>query len=531
MKQMWRSALALMTALLLACGSASAGIQGLDEVLSPWTDADDQLHYAMTAEIATLVPYGEETIAMMNGVLKHLSMNASVSSDATVLKLCADGDALMDFTQTEGEDGTELTTSLLPNRTLRSAQSAMDVLTGSPVQQEAAFDFFAAISELEGCYQALTDAIIPYAEEKKANYKIKNIGSSRWSRVARLTEEQSAEIAPLIADVLSCGMDEAYRAQLSGLSCSKGFVVALYQTKEGGDDLAVYMKGTITLADGKPRALAYQWAFSEDDGVRTDSLKYEVVKSKTKVDFTREVHALIKRSADKKLLVDGECELEVKQNGVTSVTTHTYDLSGKKDGDARTITGSFTQAVRTTQGDKSETITLTITPEMKITSADGESVLSGSAALQQKKGKTVLADVTLLFDEEPARLLKEAELSGALYEVQAEEALMPPSSLTQNVEITILGAEEEEEEKTEDYLVGEPPIGLQSYASPADETTVDLDGADQDELDDLMGEIAQRLAGRLLIALTKLPQEDAALIRDNLSEEDYATFLTLVEGL
>ena len=47
----------------------------------------------------------------------------------------------------------------------------------------------------------------------------------------------------------------------------------------------------------------------------------------------------------------------------------------------------------------------------------------------------------------------------------------------------------------------------------------------------LMGEITQNLAGRLLIALTKIPEEDAALIRDNLSSEDYAAFLEMVDAL
>ena len=40
---------------------------------------------------------------------------------------------------------------------------------------EAEFDALLAIQEVEGCYQTLTDAILPYAEQKKANYKIKDI--------------------------------------------------------------------------------------------------------------------------------------------------------------------------------------------------------------------------------------------------------------------------------------------------------------------------------------------------------------------
>ena len=86
-------------------------------------------------------------------------------------------------------------------------------------------------------------------------------------------------------------------------------------------------------------------------------------------------------------------------------------------------------------------------------------------------------------------------------------------------------------EKPQDYLVGAPPIGLVGYTAPDSMQTVDLDTADAETLDALMGEITQNLAGRLLIALTKIPEEDAALIRDNLSESDYAAFLEMVDAL
>ena len=59
--------------------------------------------------------------------------------------------------------------------------------------------------------------------------------------------------------------------------------------------------------------------------------------------------------------------------------------------------------------------------------------------------------------------------------------------------------------------------------------TYDLDTAQADQLEALRGELYQNLAGRLLTALAKLPAEDAALLADNLSEEDYAAFLELAQ--
>ena len=80
-----------------------------------------------------------------------------------------------------------------------------------------------------------------------------------------------------------------------------------------------------------------------------------------------------------------------------------------------------------------------------------------------------------------------------------------------------------------DFLVGQPPISYQIYEVPDTMQTYDLDTAQADQLEALRGELYQNLAGRLLTALAKLPAEDAALLADNLSEEDYAAFLELAQ--
>lgn len=502
-------ALALCLSLLL--GSASA--QRLTDVVDGYLDLNHDVQYAMSAQIDTLTPYGEETLSMLNAVLRHLSIGAVMSDDKTAVDVCVDGESVMSMVETAVEGGTELTTPLLPNRTLTSAGSAVSKLGGSEAETTK-FDLFAAISQWEKCYQALTDAIVPYAEEKAANYKITDIATSKWSRIARLTPEQGAEVAPLIEDVLGCGMDDAFRETLKGLTPGKGFIVGLYQTAEGGDDLALYMKGYLTFADGKTRNLAFQWAFTEKDGVRIDTVKYELVRSKTAVD-TREIHATLKRQADEKLLLKGNCEATIKDADGNITYVHTYDLSGSENGSVRPVSGTYSAVTKVREGEKTTTETTTITPDVKLTSVDGSGVISGSVKLEQLKGKVTHTSVTLLFDDEPAELLN----NGAFFVVKDAPVAMPESSLTQNTET----------DKPGDYLVGEPPIGIADYEVPETPQVIDLDHTD--EMDALMGELAQNLAGRLLIALTKIPQEDAALIRDNLSEEDYAAFLSMVDSL
>ncbi len=507
--------LATLLSLVLLAGTACAS--GLDDMLGGYIDLNSDVHYAMSAQIQSLMPYGEETVAMLNGVLRHMSIAAEVTEYETIVDVCVSGDSVLSLREVEAQTGTELTVSLLPNRMFVSSGSAMEALGGTSEVSGPSFDLMAAILQWEDCYQELTDAIIPYAEEKKANYKIKDVAHSKWSRIARLTAEQAEELAPLVEQVLGCGMDEGYRDNLKGLKLSKGFVVGLYQTGEGGDDVAVYMKGYVTLADGVTRAISFQWAFAEDGGVRVDTVKYELTRSK-KAASTREVHATLRRRADTELIFKGECETTIKDGDYNVTTEQTYDLSGKESGNVRPVQGEVSFVTKTRKDDKTTTDTTTLVLDMKLTSSEGSGVLSGSVGVEQKTGKVVHTSLTLLFDEEPAQLLSEAAESGVLFAVTDPDA--PASSLTQNAETP---------EQPEEYLVGKTPIGLTSYSAPETMQIIDLDASP--DLEPIMGELTQNLAGKLLIALSKLPEEDSALLRDNMSDTDFATFLSMVDGL
>lgn len=100
---------------------------------------------------------------------------------------------------------------------------------------------------------------------------------------------------------------------------------------------------------------------------------------------------------------------------------------------------------------------------------------------------------------------------------------MPESSLTQN--------ETPDDNSTgSNYLVGQPPIGYTAYTAPASMQVIDLDAASAGQLETLTAEMAQNLAAKLLPALARLPQEDTGLLSDNMSQEDYAAFLKLLEN-
>ena len=526
MKKGWMALAAVLLAVALPLGGALASIAGLDETLSAYLDTDGDVRYSFGLEVGTLLPYGEETLTMMNNVLGHIRVAAS-ETDAgaeSALALCVDGESVADLTQRSTGESTSLTTSLLPNRTLVSGDSPLDRLMGT-ASDEAAFDALLAIEEVEGCYQSLTDAILPYAEQKKANYKIKNIATSRWSRIARLTTEQSAELAPLIAQVLGCGMDAAFRAELEKMTYAKGFIVGLYQSEENGEDLAVYIKGTVTMGDGTTRQLSYQWAFTGDEAERVDTYKFELTQGKGDAE-NRTISATYRRGeADGAFSVKGEWSAAIKRGTSTVTTTVEHDLTGAAGTDERTLEGTVTTAVKTAADGETETVTTTLTPAMKLLSAQDGEILTGTVALEELTGKNVTRALTVIFDEEPAQAAHPEENSDETDSAgdggEPEYDPMPQSSLSQN-EAPVDGADS-------DFLVGQPPIGYQIYEVPETMQTYDLDAAQADQLEALRGELYQNLAGRLLIALAKLPAEDAALLADNMSEEDYAAFLNLVQ--
>jgi len=337
---------AVLLGLSLLFGTALADSAGLDRAMEGYLEGVEELQFSINAQFESLVPFGDGTVEMINGLLGHLSVAGSVMDGGaqTRLAFLTGDDEIVSLTENECDAGTELTTSLLPKRVLVSAGSAMNALSGFE-QQEVSFDFFAAVREAEACYRQLTDAIIPYTTEKAASYNITNVGSARWGRVARLTPEQSAEIQPLIAMVLGCGMDEAFRAQLHEMVCQKSFVVALYQTKEGGEDLAVYIKGNALFPDGAQRAISYQWAFGTNSkGQRVDTYKFEMTKNTSPRD-NRTISVTSKQlvNADSLMLdVVSKAAVRDPETGVTTTLTDTWKLSGK-DG---AIEGTVTNVVR-----------------------------------------------------------------------------------------------------------------------------------------------------------------------------------------
>ncbi len=522
--------LALCLTLLTGLSTAYAdSLLGLDGQLSQWLSQDVPLRFSGVKELQTFLPFTEKQLPMFNDLLQHMAFQSSLEQDGdgsvTTLQMLCDDTPVYMLTERQQGDDFSLETSLLPNYTLQSnGQSPIDALAHAP-QQESPFTFLTAISQAQSHYQALIDACEPYAEKKRANYKIADIGTSKWSQIARLTTEQSDSMLPLLRSMLQSGMDPAYCEELNHVRFGKGFIVGLYKVGENDKDLAVYLKGDLLYPDGSTYALKYQWAFVDKGTQRKDSYKYDAVKGGSpKLRRTVEAFATQTLLSDE-LSMKGNSETILRGSGTTDVQNDKFSLTGKATGDTRTLEGSWSNQSTHTEDSQETSVTQTMTPKLTVTSGAGGTVLSGTLAVEKKNGKTVTSSYTLHLQEDVPLDFATLTEDNSLYSVlEGAPTPLPASSISQN-------AEESPDASSNEYLVGTPPIGVTAFPIPQEMTPLSLEGLSEETRQALLKQMSQTLSGKLLRAAALLPQEDIALLLDGLTEEDTAKFWDMLSGL
>lgn len=526
-KRFFSRVCALAAVLCLLCTGAIAELGWVDEQLSAFLDVNNETSFSLGIQVNEWQPFGSDTVEMLNETLDAIRVKATLLREDTHMGFHVGGEELFSIDEVERNGRLALTTSLLPNRVLEAgAISPMDLLSGNEMAAVPAFDLNAAIDEMENCYEALTEAIIPYATEKAANYKISGIGYARWVRLAKLTAADSAQLLPQIIRVLGCGMEQPFREQLQTLTCGEGFTIALYFDEENGTPLALYMKGNVYLAPEDKWTLAYQWAFVREDAKEKDTYRYELQQLKAPK-HKRIIEGEWQRTGEgEEMQFTRQCKLNIRDDTRNQTITNKDKLQLTHQGDQHRLTGSLVTNTKENVGEESAVV-LTITPELTLTSETGSGVLSGVVRLAEAKGKTVYRDLSFVLDEAPAQALDEAAAKGTLFAVDVDprDPSVAGSSLAQNVEIVW------SDDSLNGYLVGNPPIGMTAYPVPETMQTIDLSAADDTQRAALLDEMAQRSAGLLLTALAKLPGEPLRLLMDSMSDVDYAAFLSLLGDL
>ena len=222
-----------------------------------------------------------------------------------------------------------------------------------------------------------------------------------------------------------------------------------------------------------------------------------------------------------------DCELAIRDDSRNQTIINKDRLTLDRDDRQQKLSGSIVTTVKDHSGGDTVTTVTTITPELTLTSAQGSGVISGQVNLEEHRGKTVLRDLTFLMDQEPAQALDAAVANGSLFavDVNPRDPSVAGSSLAQNVDVVW------SDDSLKGFLVGNPPIGMESYPVPETMQTIDLNMADAQQREALLDEMAQRGAGVLLVALGNLPGEPLRLLTDNMTEVDYAAFLSLLGDL
>ena len=544
---------AVLCFMLAVAIGASAGSAPLNEALSALTGGEEAVSMTVSAHIKTLMPFDEIRLDMINRVLSHTVLTAQINETAeeqqTAFQLTLGGKELLEISEQYRGGAYLLQSSLLPNRTLFSTQgSPMDTLLA--VSEEAdtvtrkeeaslilntsdvteAFDFLAASDELEGCYRALIDQTVPLTKKNTPNYGIKNIGKGRISYVAKLTTEQSGELLSELRTVLSCGMDAAYRAELAQVTFAGGFVVALYQNKDG-EDICVYIRGTMIYPDGDERALKWQWAFTPDR--ETQTFTFEAARESGTRD-SRVIDAILKRTEDAdSYSMNGETVINLRRSSENETSTYTIDLRGKR-GDAFTCKGDVERITKATSGGESigKTETKT-TVDLSILQTNNGAELFGTATYADRKKDTLQTELEFTFTPtdmtaEPAQTAETNDTVKTEVTPSVMIQIIPAdvSDVEQSAQIQFVTVEETQREQPE-FLVGAPPMGLYDYQTPPEMTTVSMDNTASKVHQSLINEAAQRLAGHLVLAMLDLPEEDRVLLSDGMTEEDYAVFLAM----
>lgn len=509
----WR----LLAAVLALCLplSASADVGGLSQVLSRYFDTDENVLMSVGFELEQLNPYGQETVDMMNGILRHTTLDAVVDGTDMLISVCVDGQPQFSMQETLDDSGWKLTTDLLPNRILTSAESPLGVLFPEESSQPFHFDMQRSVEAAEAGYQQLGEAIVPFAEEKEANYKISYVGRANWVRLAKLDAETTVQLMPLILPLLTSGMDEAIVSDLQAANFKNGLTVALYFTEEGGQPIALYMKGTANVAENDNRTLTYLWAFTrEENGSRKDSFKLELLKGKgTANKYLAEYLQQATLEGDK-LTYSGKLDMERKVPGVNYTLQQKEELTATL-GDQPTLSGTITTTDRTDNGETTLTFVTEYTPDLTLVPGENGSVLTGSIGCTVTRSKKPQTVFTVTLGENPIaqEIVREDEPAGE-----------------NDVILTIQGGSlSQNQGNVSEFLVGSPPLGVTMYTPPADPVLVNLDSQTPEERAALEDEMFQYAAGYLLKVLPFIQEEDTGLLQDNLSEEDYAVYVNQAE--
>jgi len=344
------------------------------------------------------------------------------------------------------------------------------------------------------------------------------------------------------------------------MTFEKGLTVALYRDANE-KDICVYIKGNAIDTNGTRRKLTFQWAFTTNGQERTDTYRFELVKASGAVD-ARLVNAnCTQKSASDALGINCTTQTTLKQGKTKDDDQLAIDLKGTKSQAGELTCAGSVSRTRTQTGDDVSVSTQTTAVDLRLTPDDTGDTLSGTitatraqdqatqselswtlaapaASATTAPAATAPAAQTQRTDGVTVSILPSAETASTAAPEATET--VPASSLTMfqqasaTAEPTVAPTAAPTAPPRQaggEFLVGATPVGVSAYPTPAAETTINMDTANADTINALLSEAAQNLAGKLLAAVAALPEADRALLKDGMTDTDYAALEALLGEL
>ena len=382
----------------MICGTAFAQqAPALSPMMADWIDeveGGQPANVTLSASLHSLVPFGDETLSMMNRLLSQCKLNIgwqkTGGAEITRTQLMIGDENAIDILEQSGNQALAQT-SLLPGMTLSSYD-------GSPLSQllgsESEIPFWAAEApDINALSQKLPDAmsgLSSFAAEKEGSFKLLSVATARKALVYTVPETNAEQLKDMLLKLASA-MHWPEASTLFSSVITKGDAeIMLYQTSDGVN-VGLGIKASIGFNNVSVRKVSFLWAFKSDAKKSVQSLSLKAPAADGADYLTVAGDFVLENKKAKNTL---SFDLDIKSRMDKEISQEQW--KGKLDcllaEDNQRLEGEVKQTV---SGSGEETYTLVIRPSLLAVRSGEEVSLKGNTRLTWGEGKSVLADLTV----------------------------------------------------------------------------------------------------------------------------------------
>jgi len=398
-KGVW--ALLISALFLLSCMMIGSALAEEASVLSPmmaaWLEkieSGEPANVTLSASLHALVPFGDETLSMMNRLLSECKINVDwqKTGEAETIRtqLLIGNESAVDIVEQGGEQMLAQT-SLLPGLTLSSKD-------GSPVSQllgeETEIPFWAVeIPDIHGIAQKLPDVLSSlneYKAEKEGSFKLFSVTTARKALVYTIPEKDVERLKDVLLRFAAAMRWPEASALFSTVNTKGDAEITLYQTSDAVN-VGLGLKASMGFDNVTVRKVNFLWAFRSDvkKSVQSMSLK---APADDGADYLTVIGDFIQEGKKAKNTLSFDLDIKSRMGKEISQEQWKGKLDCLLAEDNQRLEGEVKQTV---SGVDEDVHTLLIRPSLLAYRSGEEVSLKGNARLTLSEGKSVKADVTV----------------------------------------------------------------------------------------------------------------------------------------